>query len=135
MSAGSGHATPSAGLPSGQAVPAGLPKAERLSGRRNITRLMNQGRWGGVPGLKYCFIYDPSASVSRFAVSVPKKLFKRAVKRNLLKRRLREAFRLQKDLLPGEGGVDLMVVYNSSAVQDFDTLRTLLASVLRQISA
>ena len=29
-------------------------------------------------------------------VSVPKKLFRRAVKRNLLKRRTREAFRLEK---------------------------------------
>ena len=29
-----------------------------------------------------------------FGVSVPKRLFKRAVKRNLLKRRVREAFRL-----------------------------------------
>ncbi len=124
MSAPSGHAVLSA--PSEQVVPsapsdkrvpsAGLPKAERLSGRKDIMRLMNQGHWGGVPGLKYCFIYDSSASVSRFAVSVPKRLFKRAVKRNLLKRRLREAFRLQKELLPSEGGVDLMVVYNSTSV-------------------
>ncbi|MBQ7195521.1 MAG: ribonuclease P protein component [Bacteroidales bacterium] len=133
MSAPSGHAVLSA--PSEQVVPsAGLPKAERLSGRKDIMRLMNQGHWGGVPGLKYCFIYDSSASVSRFAVSVPKRLFKRAVKRNLLKRRLREAFRLQKELLPSEGGVDLMVVYNSTSVQDFETLRVLMASVLRQIS-
>ena len=113
---------------------AGLPKAERLSGRKNLSRLMNQGRWGGVPGLKYCYILDPEAEVSRFAVSVPKKLFKRAVKRNLLKRRLREAFRLQKELLPAQGGVDLMVVYNSSSVQDFDTLKTLMATVLRRLS-
>lgn len=84
-----------------------LHKSERLSGVKAISALMSKGRWGAVEGLRYCFL-SPNGTTdgkSRIAVAVPKRLFKRAVKRNLLKRRLREAYRTQKWMLLGEGEV------------------------------
>ena len=41
--------------------------------------------------------------------------------RNLLKRRLREAYRLQKELLP-EPGHDILFVYNSADIVDFSVI-------------
>ena len=67
-------------------------------------------------------------------MSVPKKLFKRAVRRNLLKRRLRESYRLQKELLTGVG-VDFMLAYNSPEVLPFDIIRQEVAEVLEKISS
>ena len=66
-------------------------------------------------------------------VSVPKRLYKRAVKRNLLKRRMREAYRLQKELLPA--GFDLMFVYNSPEICDFAVVRGEVAELLTRIAA
>ncbi len=65
-------------------------------------------------------------------VSVPKRLFKRAVKRNLLKRRLREAYRLQKGLLPTPGH-DILFVYNSSGIVDFSVIFEEVAELLQKI--
>ena len=50
--------------------------------------------------------YQPGEG--EFGVSVPKRHFKRAVKRNLLKRRVREAFRLQKGRL-GDKSYDIFI--------------------------
>jgi ribonuclease P protein component len=55
----------------------------------------------------------------RFAVSVPKKSFKRAVKRNLLKRRTREAIRLNRQHLPEGFCADFLFFYRVGEVLDY----------------
>lgn len=66
-------------------------------------------------------------------VSVPKRLFKRAVKRNLLKRRIREAYRTRKDLLVS-APADVMFVYNSKEILDFESIRSQVESILKRIA-
>ena len=64
-------------------------------------------------------IFRRVASVAN-VVSVPKRSFKRAVKRNLLKRRIRESYRRQKSLLTGTW--DLLIVYTSREVLPYETI-------------
>ena len=66
-------------------------------------------------------------------VSVPKRLFKRAVKRNLLKRRLREAYRTQKGLLPPEG-YSILFLYNTKEVLDYAAVREQVGAILQKIA-
>lgn len=66
----------------------------------------------------------------RILVSVPKRCFKRAVKRNLLKRRIREAYRVQK--LPG---ADIMFQYNSAELADFAAVQADITAILSRIQA
>ena len=66
-------------------------------------------------------------------VSVPKKFFRRAVKRNLLKRRLRESYRTQKHLLPPEG-ISIMLLYNSAEILESESIRSQVREILDHIA-
>lgn len=109
-------------------------KEEHLCGKTSISRLMSKGRWGGTAHLKFCFMCRPEGGCNRLMVSVPKKLFKRAVKRNLLKRRLRESYRLRKFLLQG-CEVDMMLLYNCSEVLDSKVIAAEVEEILTRISS
>lgn len=111
---------------------AGLPKKERICGKSAIGRLLAGGCYNFAGSLKYCWLAPNGESVSRVMVSVSKRLFKRAVKRNLLKRRLREAYRTRKGLLPA--GVDLMLVYNTREILSTQELSVLVERALLDIA-
>lgn len=78
-------------------------KAERLCSKKLIERLFG-GEGKSFPAFPLRVVYMPlteeemAAHVS-ILVSVPKKRFKRAVKRNRVKRQVREAYRRNKHIL------------------------------------
>ena len=106
-----------------------LPKSERLCGKKAVAELMECGKNGSAGCLRYKCL--PGAEVSRILVSVPKRFFKRAVKRNLLKRRIRESYRLQKDLLPVP--VDVAFFYQAREVLPFTEIYAAMTAVLTGI--
>ena len=76
-------------------------KKEHLCGEKRITRLYTKGDAFIAYPLRVVFLIEPKSDdeSSNVLVSVPKKRFKRAVKRNRLKRIMREAYRLNKQLM------------------------------------
>ena len=110
-----------------------LSKSERLCGKKAIAGLMEHGT-GGVAGcLRYKFLLNGEADVSRILVSVPKRYFTRAVKRNLLKRRIRESYRLQKEHLSVP--VDIAVLYQAREVLPYDDIYAAMTAVLTAVAA
>lgn len=111
-----------------------FPREERLRGKADIAALMSHGQWSGEEHVRCCFHTGTGTGINRVMVSVPKKHFRRAVMRNLLKRRMRESYRLQKELIAGSG-VDLMLFYGSREVASSEVIRDEIARLLGHIPA
>lgn len=111
-----------------------LPKKERLCGKTAISRLLAEGKHGSVPGLRYLCLNGSGDPKVRMMVSVPKKFFKRAVKRNLLKRRIRESWRRQKHDLIVKEGLDILFMYPSKEILSYEELYTAVGEIISKLN-
>ena len=77
---------------------------------------------------------NTGSDTNRIMVSVPKKMFKRAVKRNLLKRRIRECWRKQKHELATIGGTDILFIYPSKEIQSYEQIYSCVGEIIKKIN-
>lgn len=82
-----------------------LSQDERIKSKKQIDRLFKGGGAKAMSAypLRVVYLAEPmgedESTVAQMMVSVPKRYFKRAVKRNHVKRQVREAYRLNKHIL------------------------------------
>jgi ribonuclease P protein component len=101
-------------------------KEERISSEKTISLLFTNGFRFRSGCLLIVYLFDPKKDYqgTQVLISVPKKLFRRAVIRNLLKRRIREAYRLNRQPLVNtlaHSGKSLLVaiIYNDKMVSEY----------------
>ncbi len=103
-------------------------KSEKLKSRKAISRLFREGKSFSVFPLRVIFFVDesaPSTAMPLFTCSASKRNFKTAVSRNLLKRRMREAYRLSKASFHDparKGQLEIMVLFVGKKIADYDTI-------------
>ncbi len=112
-----------------------LPKAERVALRADIERLFRSGEAFLAYPIRAVWLRRDDAGTPRVMVSVPKRSHKRAVRRNLLKRRMREAYRLQKTLTESSAALDLALIYVAKEPHDYDTIAAAIRKILEKLSA
>jgi ribonuclease P protein component len=120
-------------------------KEERLKSKTAIDELFEpHSEEVYVYPLKVKFIIkETEKPLPQTGIIVPKRKFKNAVDRNLLKRRIREAYRLnnqelKKACIANQKGIHLMFLYMSSHTEDFHKIQKgmarLLLSILNKIT-
>lgn len=121
--------------------PHALRPSERLRSLGAVRRLFQHGEGGFVFPFRYVCYAEPDVEASvEVLFSVPKKFHKRANKRNLVRRRTKEAYRLQKQILTDAGtplNLDLALIYSSKETLSAKTIahavRRILESVAKEL--
>lgn len=111
-------------------------KAEKLKSRKLIEELFSSGK--SVKAFPIIAVYKPiecSESFHQVGVSVSKKRFKKAVDRNLMKRRMREAYRLNKSILDAEEipPLAIMFIYVKNEHIPFEEVERSMKKVLARL--
>jgi len=119
--------------------PHALAKGERLRSLTAVRRLFQDGVSGFVYPFRYTVYIEESTSPSvEVLFSVPKRNHKRANRRNLLRRRTKEAYRLAKGALQAAAlergkGVDVALVYSSKDILPYHSIDNAVRRILQEI--
>ncbi|MDA9312364.1 ribonuclease P protein component [Vicingaceae bacterium] len=119
-----------------------LKKDEILSKRDDINLLFSEGKhFKEFPFKIIHRLVDKSEGSSlQFGASIPKRLFKKAVDRNLLKRRCKEAYRLNRNTLKTnceEQNIELhvMLIYISKEAMKYEIIEQKIILTLQRLQS
>ena len=114
-----------------------LPRSERLRSLGAVRRLFEYGESGFVFPFRYVWYAEPDTEPSvEVLFTVPKKFHKRANRRNLLRRRTKEAYRLQKQIVRNGATVnlDLALIYSSKEVLPYKVIANAVRKILEHVA-
>ena len=128
-----------------------LTRAERLRSLKTIRRLFEEGRGGFTYPFRYIWLVDECEVVEAEVVtpevkgetagvevlfSTPKRFLKRANKRNLMRRRTKESYRLNKSELVAAVAnrkVHIALVYSTKKIHSYKTINNAIERILGEI--
>lgn len=117
----------------------GLPRSSILRHKKDIERLFQEGSFVFKFPISAAILLrqdDPTLVKPPILVSfsVSKRYFKRAVDRNLIKRRMREAYRIHQNSAPyiSEGQLHVMFIYKSKKIESFQKIQFAILNIIQQ---
>lgn len=113
-----------------------FPKKEKLKSKKLIDRLFAEGKSVSNYPIKLIYLKTelPLEVPFQTAVTVPKKNFKSAVKRNRIKRLMREGYRLNKDLVfnNSKGAFAFLFLYLGKEMPEYSQIEENIRATLHK---
>lgn len=117
-----------------------FPRTERLRSKKQIEELFSKGSSFYLYPFRVVFLYaeETPDTMPQFLVSVSKRNFKKATDRNKIKRRIKEAYRLNKHRLKtdsqGRKPTLLAYIYTAKQILDFHTIEEKLTASFSRLT-
>ena len=119
-----------------------LSKEEKLRSRTSVERLFSEGKSLMAFPLRAMYrLRQPGEAPAQFLITIPKKRIRKAVLRVTLRRRTREAYRLNRrklllEPLAEQGyGVDIAFIYLDSTPAPYRVINEKVTDLLKRIAA
>lgn len=120
----------------------GLPKSQRLYLKKDINALFEEGKgFNAYPFRVVVHTHEaetPDAAMPRILVSVSKKRFHHAVKRNRVKRLVRESWRRNKGNLmnicsENNKTIDIAFVYTATCILTYNEIESKMSGITKRL--
>lgn len=119
-----------------------FPKIEKLKSTKDLDELFGGGKSIHEPPVRAIYKKKVEKTIATLSVGVsaPKKLHKLAVNRNLLKRRMREAYRLnnhqlKQTLKDSDIQLNVMFVYTSKQILSYSEIEDKIKVILNRLNS
>lgn len=119
-----------------------LTKQERLHGKKNINSLFVEGESFFIYPFKVVVLKQPqpSAVPLRLLVSISRRLYKRAVDRNRIKRLVRESWRKRKgtliqQLTESGNSCDVALIFTAKTIPAYAEVETKIMLILQRLTS
>ena len=117
-----------------------LGKSDKLKSAKAIEQLFKEGKSFSAFPFRVLYLYPeaPASGYLQTAFSVSKKHFKKAVDRNRIKRLMREAWRLQKNVLASKindnnKNLKVFIIYTGNELPEYDLIFEKTAVVIKRL--
>ena len=108
-------------------------KAERITNKNIIQKLFDEGDKINSKNFDVRILSGFKHDFNQVLITVSRNKIKSAVKRNLIKRRIRESYRLNKNLVD-KSGLYIAIIYSTPKILDFEDVNLSLIRTLKKIN-
>lgn len=110
-----------------------LKNIERLKGKKNIKNIFLNGKKKYEDFIHFIYITNNNMTITKIGVFVPKHFLKKAVERNIIKRFIKTAYRLNKNIL-NHKYYHIIFLYKKNQLMSYHHIDFIIKKILYYLS-